>query len=143
MAVHEQRLGEVTLGKAPRALAIAHGVGPVLLWCQHGHLGASGAPTTAQTEALQSEEVDTKLLLRAPCRVGADHLVGIILVSLIAVLWQVAGLDKEVTQAIVFTVHNIPRISGARGDLVQLWRGAAMERREDCGGELGRPNPHG
>ena len=81
-----------------------------------------GAPTTAQAEALQSEEVDTKLLLRAPCRVRADHLVGIILVSLIAVLWQVAGLDKEVTQAIVFTVHNIPRISGARGDLVRLWR---------------------
>ena len=93
------------------------------------------------------------MLLRAPCRVGADHLVGIILVSLIAVLWQVAGLDKEVTQAIVFTVHNIPRISGARvtlsgcGESASKGGVAAMEQREDCGGEpalsLDRPSPHG
>ena len=129
MAAHEPRLGEVTLGKAPRALAVAHGVGP------------------------ESEEVNTKLFVGAPCRVRADHLIGIILVGLIAVRWQVAGLGKEVTQAIVFTVHNIPRISGARvtlsgcGESASKGGVAAMEQREDCGGEpalsLDRPSPHG
>ena len=84
--------------------------------------GASGAPTTAQAEALQSEEVNTKLFVGAPCRVRADHLIGIVLVGLIAVQWRVAGLCKEVAQAIVFAVHKVPRVRGARGDLVQWWR---------------------
>ena len=62
----------VTCGKTPCALAIARWVGPALSGCQRCHLGASGAPTTAQAELLHSEEVRAKLLLR----IRADHLVG-------------------------------------------------------------------
>ena len=79
MPAHKPRFGEVTLGKAPRALAVARGVGPVLPGSQHCHLGAFGAPATAQAEPLHSEEVYTELLLWAPYRVRADHLVGVVL----------------------------------------------------------------